>query len=153
MDHVINMLDAKTSLSKLLQALESGAETEFIIEEALAWAADLPDSQERARVLSTAAKQWARQQPLAASEWLSERRGTSEYDLSARCVAWSVVGLDPDLAFSQVGVMQSASLRRETFEQLGRFWISDQPQAAEAFLHGENPLPADIRASLLSHFQ
>ena len=31
MSHVINMLDAKTSLSKLLQALESGAESEFII--------------------------------------------------------------------------------------------------------------------------
>ena len=31
MNHVINMLDAKTSLSKLVQALESGAETEFII--------------------------------------------------------------------------------------------------------------------------
>ena len=31
MAHVINMLDAKTSLSKLVQALESGTETEFII--------------------------------------------------------------------------------------------------------------------------
>jgi antitoxin (DNA-binding transcriptional repressor) of toxin-antitoxin stability system len=31
MNHVINMLDAKTSLSKLVQALENGAETEFII--------------------------------------------------------------------------------------------------------------------------
>ncbi|MEO7854128.1 MAG: prevent-host-death protein [Rubrivivax sp.] len=31
MNPVINMLDAKTSLSKLVQALESGAETEFII--------------------------------------------------------------------------------------------------------------------------
>lgn len=31
MSLVINMLDAKTSLSKLVQALESGAETEFII--------------------------------------------------------------------------------------------------------------------------
>jgi antitoxin (DNA-binding transcriptional repressor) of toxin-antitoxin stability system len=31
MSHVINMLDAKTSLSKLVQALESGAETEFVI--------------------------------------------------------------------------------------------------------------------------
>jgi antitoxin (DNA-binding transcriptional repressor) of toxin-antitoxin stability system len=31
MTHVINMLDAKTSLSKLVQALESGTETEFII--------------------------------------------------------------------------------------------------------------------------
>ena len=30
-NRVINMLDAKTSLSKLVQALESGAETEFII--------------------------------------------------------------------------------------------------------------------------
>ena len=31
MSRVINMLDAKTSLSKLVQALESGAESEFII--------------------------------------------------------------------------------------------------------------------------
>ncbi|HYN61741.1 MAG TPA: prevent-host-death protein [Rubrivivax sp.] len=31
MKQVINMLDAKTSLSKLVQALESGAESEFII--------------------------------------------------------------------------------------------------------------------------
>jgi antitoxin (DNA-binding transcriptional repressor) of toxin-antitoxin stability system len=31
MAHLINMLDAKTSLSKLVQALESGAESEFII--------------------------------------------------------------------------------------------------------------------------
>jgi antitoxin (DNA-binding transcriptional repressor) of toxin-antitoxin stability system len=31
MNHVINMLDAKTSLSKLVQALENGTESEFII--------------------------------------------------------------------------------------------------------------------------
>jgi antitoxin (DNA-binding transcriptional repressor) of toxin-antitoxin stability system len=31
MSQVINMLDAKTSLSKLVQALESGTESEFII--------------------------------------------------------------------------------------------------------------------------
>lgn len=31
MSRVINMRDAKTSLSKLVQALESGAESEFII--------------------------------------------------------------------------------------------------------------------------
>jgi antitoxin (DNA-binding transcriptional repressor) of toxin-antitoxin stability system len=31
MSHVVNMLDAKTSLPKLVQALESGAEAEFII--------------------------------------------------------------------------------------------------------------------------
>lgn len=31
MSHVVNMLQAKTSLSKLVQALESGAETEIII--------------------------------------------------------------------------------------------------------------------------
>lgn len=31
MSRVINMLDAKSSLSKLVQALESGAESEFII--------------------------------------------------------------------------------------------------------------------------
>ena len=30
MSQVINMLDAKTSLSKLVQALESGTESEFI---------------------------------------------------------------------------------------------------------------------------
>jgi len=31
MNQIINMLDAKTSLSKLVQALENGTETEFII--------------------------------------------------------------------------------------------------------------------------
>ena len=31
MSQVVNMLDAKTSLSKLVQALESGDETEFVI--------------------------------------------------------------------------------------------------------------------------
>lgn len=31
MNPIINMLDAKTSLSKLVQALESGAASEFII--------------------------------------------------------------------------------------------------------------------------
>ena len=31
MSRVINMLDAKTTLSKLVQALEGGAESEFII--------------------------------------------------------------------------------------------------------------------------
>ena len=31
MNTIVNMLDAKTSLSKLVQALESGAETEFVI--------------------------------------------------------------------------------------------------------------------------
>jgi antitoxin (DNA-binding transcriptional repressor) of toxin-antitoxin stability system len=31
MSQVVNMLDAKTSLSKLVQALESGVETEYVI--------------------------------------------------------------------------------------------------------------------------
>ncbi|MDB4265195.1 hypothetical protein N9891_00440 [bacterium] len=118
-------------------------------QEALAWAAEL----QQPRVLAVVAKQWARQQPLEASEWLEGQRGALGYDLSARSVAWSVVGLDPDLAFSQVAQMQSEGLRRETSEQLGRFWISDQPQVAKAFLSADQSLPADIRKSLLSHFK
>ncbi len=118
-------------------------------EGALAWASEL----QQPRVLAAAAKQWARQEPLAASEWLEGQWGSPAYDLSARSVAWSVVGLDPDLAFSQVARIQSEGLRRETSEQLGRFWISDQPQVARAFLRADTSMPADIRESLLSHFK
>ena len=117
--------------------------------EALAWASDL----EQPRVLAAVAKQWSRQEPLAASEWLEGQRGSQGYDLSARSVAWAVVGLDPDLAFSQVAQMKSEGLRRETSEQLGRFWISDQPQVAEAFLRRDTSIPADIRESLLSVYK
>ena len=118
-------------------------------EEALAWAEKIPIPD----VTATVAKQWARQEPLKASTWLATRRGTPEYDLSARAVAWSVVGLDAHLAFSQVEAIQSEGLRLETFEQMGRFWISDQPTQARAFLEGDNPLPPDLREALLSHFE
>ena len=84
---------------------------------------------------------------------MSSRQATPEYDLSAQAVAWSVVGVDPQLAFSQVAEMRSEGLKLETFEQMGRFWLSDQPARARAFLEGENPLPAELREALLSHFE
>ena len=117
--------------------------------EALAWAEEIPSP----NVTATAAKHWARQQPLEASAWLATRRDTPAYDLSARAVAWSVVGIDPQLAFSQVAGMKSKELRLETFEQMGRFWISDQPVQARQFLEGDNPLPPELREALLSHFE
>ena len=116
---------------------------------ALAWAEEQADP----KVIGVVAKHWARQEPLEASSWLAGRHKSPGYDLSARAVAWSVVGLDPKQAFSQVAAMQSDELRLETFEQLGRFWISDQPEQARAFLEQENPLPVDLRDALLSHFE
>jgi len=118
-------------------------------EEAMEWAQGLAQPQAIGRV----AKHWARQEPVKASDWLARREGTPEYDVSARAVAWSVVGIDAERAFSQVAEMRSQSLRLETFEQMGRFWLSDQPKVARAFLEGENPLPPKLRAALLSHFE
>lgn len=116
---------------------------------ALQWAGEVSDP----RVTGIVAKYWARQEPLEASAWLETRKGGAGYDLSARAVAWSVVGMDPQRAFLQISGMQSEGLRRETFEQVGRFWISDQPQAARAYLENDNLFPADIREDLLSHFR
>ena len=102
---------------------------------ALAWAAE----QASPEVVGVVAKHWARQEPLEASRWLEARQDSPEYDLSARAVAWSVVGIDPEKAFSQVAAMKSEPLRLETFEQLGRFWISDQPMQARGVFKTREP--------------
>lgn len=117
--------------------------------EALGWAEKISNP----NVTAIVAKQWARQQPLEASAWLATRRDDPVYDLSARAVAWSVVGIDPQLAFSQVAGMKSKELRLETFEQMGRFWVSDQPVQARQYLEGDNPLPLELREALLLHFK
>lgn len=152
------MLNAARGLAKTLADPQERSTWQSSIAER--WAAREPktalqwaEEHTNPEVIGVVAKHWARQEPLKASTWLDTQRGSPIYDLSARAVAWSVVGLDPNQAFSQVEAMQSEGLRLETFEQLGRFWISDQPVQARAFLEQENPLPVELRDALLSHFK
>jgi hypothetical protein len=117
--------------------------------EALTWAEKLGEP----RLIGVVAKQWARREPEQASAWLEKKRGAREYDLAARSVAWSMVGVDAERAFDQVAAMKGVSLREETFEQLGRFWIGDDSRKARQFLENENPLPEKLREELLLHFR
>lgn len=117
--------------------------------EALAWAEESGEP----RMIGVVAKQWARREPEKASDWLKKKSGAREYDLAARSVAWSMVGVDAARAFDQVAAMKGVSLREETFEQLGRFWIGDDPKKARQFLENENPLPEKLREELLLHFR
>lgn len=122
-------------------------------EAALKWAATLTDPETQSRALGEVSTRWARIDPLAASAWLAENRGQPTTDLAARAIAWSTVGIDPDLAFSQVADITYAPLREETFEQIGRFWLSQQPQTAKQFLQQESALPVNIRETLLKSFE
>lgn len=122
-------------------------------EAALEWATTLSDPETQSRALGEVGARWARIDPIAASAWLAENSGQQTTDLAARRIAWSTVGIDPDLAFSQVAEITYATLREETFEQVGRFWLSRQPQTAKQFLERESDLPEDIRENLLRSFE
>lgn len=120
---------------------------------AAGWAAAIDDPAIRRRALGEVATRWARIDPPAAANWLAAHAGRLDYDLAARAVAWSTVGLDPEAAFKQVATITSESLRDETFEQLGRIWITRQPQIARNFLQSDCPIPPAVRARLLEHFE
>lgn len=122
-------------------------------EGAVEWAGSLKDVAARSRAYGEIATRWARSEPLAAGRWLEQHNGRSDHDLAARAVAWSTVGIDPGTAFEQVAGITAGALRDETFEQLGRLWLSEQPQLARKFLVGENPIPPEIRERLLDSFE
>ncbi|MGD7652928.1 MAG: hypothetical protein ACQCXQ_06915 [Verrucomicrobiales bacterium] len=117
------------------------------------WAAGLQDPATRTTAFGEIGTRWARIDPLAAGDWLSARAGQPETDLAARSISWSTVGIDPDRAFSQVAAITRAGLRDETFEQVGRFWLSRDPQAAKRFLERESNMPPSIREKLLQSFE
>lgn len=120
---------------------------------AAAWAEKLPSPTAQVSALGQVAARWGRIDPLAASAWLSHSAGEPKMDLAARAVSWSVVGLDPTTAFQQVTSIQSVGLREETFEQVGRFWLSREPVEAKVFLENDTLLPPAIRQSLLQSFR
>ena len=121
--------------------------------EAAAWVDGLASAPIRSDAYGEIGTRWARRDPLAAADWLGEQDGNAEYDLAARGVAWSTVGVVPDKAFEQVASITHAGLREETYEQVGRMWISQQPQRAKSYLEGENPMPERIRDRLLEVFE
>lgn len=120
---------------------------------ASAWVAGLDDSQTRKSAYGEVGARWARIDPIAASEWLETHRAEPEYDLAARGVAWTTVGIDPHAAFAQVAAITFSPLREETYEQVGRFWIARQPEAAKQFLVEENVLPDAVRIKLLEIYE
>lgn len=120
---------------------------------AASWADDLDDTEARSLAYGEIATRWARVDPLAAGGWLAERSGRPDVDLAARAVAWSTVGIDPGKAFGQVAGITHEPLRNQSFEQLGRVWMSDQPLAAKAFFESDSPIPPDIRKLLLQSFE
>ena len=117
------------------------------------WVSSLDDTVTRSRAYGAVAIRWARVDPLGASRWLGRYADRPEYDFACRAVAWSTVGIDPDIAFKQVAAITSVPLRDETFEQVGRIWLSEQPQEARLFLEGESSIPPAIRERLLDSFE
>lgn len=120
---------------------------------AVEWAEGLEDTATRSRALGEIATRWARTDPLAAGRWIERNADRVDHDMAARAVAWSTVAIDPDTAFAQVAGITHAPLRDETFEQLGRLWLSEQPQRAKRFFEGESPIPPPIRERLLDSFE
>lgn len=120
---------------------------------AVGWIDGMTDSSTQGIAYGEIASRWARSEPLAAQAWLSDHRAEPTYDLATRGVAWSTVGLDHQRAFSQVAEITSAPLREETFEQLGRVWLSEQPMAAKRYLEKQGPIPREIRENLLDSFE
>lgn len=121
-------------------------------EGALEWVNGLSDAVRR-NALGEVATRWARDKPYEAAAWIAEAGPLRERDLANRAISWSLVGIDPEAAFSQIATITNPLLREETFEQVGRLWLSSDPQQAYAYLQKESPLPPDIRATLLQSFQ
>ncbi len=117
------------------------------------WASGLNEPETRSKAYGEIGTRWARIDPLAASEWLTNHQGQPEMDLAARAIAWSTVGIDPDTAFSQVAAITHEALRDETFEQIGRFWLSRETLTAKQYLEKDSPIPPAIRESLLDSFE
>ncbi|WP_411847302.1 hypothetical protein AAFN60_07960 [Roseibacillus persicicus] len=119
---------------------------------ALEWAGELSD-EIRPRALAEVATRWARDSPNEAADWLKQTGPASERDLSNRAISWSLVGLDPEAAFTQIASITNPLLRDETFEQVGRLWLSSTPQQAYQYLQNESPLPSEVRELLLQSYR
>lgn len=120
---------------------------------AAAWAGELPERAVRTRALGEAGTRWARLDPTTASDWLESHAGKPDFDLAARSVAWTTVGLTPERAMDQVAGITNPQLRHESFEQILRFWTAEQPDAALALLEEDERIPSDIKRQILTWFE
>jgi hypothetical protein len=122
-------------------------------EAASRWVSGLEDRQGRMLAYGEIGARWGRADPIAAGAWIKENSGGGEFDFATRAVAWATVGIDPNKAFSLVAGIGSNELRDETFEQVGRVWMSFQPERAQQYFASESPIPLDLRERLLESYE
>ena len=63
------------------------------------------------------------------------------------------IGMGGTGSFEQIAGITAAPLRDETFEQVGRLLISQQPESARRILESDARIPPAIRAKLLESFE
>ena len=136
---------------KALTALASKW-AQYNIDEALQWVSQIEHPFTRAKAHGTLATQWSRQDPYAVSQWLSQKNGPT-YDYARRSLAGSLIAHDPTTALSQIARITNPQLQNLTFEQLGRIWLSRDPQGFRATMETETLMPPEIRQSLLQNFE
>ncbi|MDP0492392.1 MAG: hypothetical protein Q7Q71_15195 [Verrucomicrobiota bacterium JB023] len=152
--------EASRRIEKLADASEqTGAATTLAThwahhdaEQALRWASELKSPGLRAKAIGAAALGWSREAPFAASRWLDDKTSPA-YDYAQRAVASTIIAAQPEEALAQIARITNHSLREESFEQLGRIWLSKNPQGFLAVINRDSNMPAAIRDKLLQHFR
>lgn len=117
-------------------------------EQALAWADTLPDK-EKAFASTSVMKEWAAQDPLAASQWLQAMPPGDCRDGGVVGLAVSLAVAEPDSAFVWIQTMENAEARELVYGAVLRPWAQSDPAAARQSIEDariSNEMKARLRA-------
>lgn len=102
-------------------------------EEAVRWLADLP-RETQSRAIHQSMERWAREDPVAAGNFLRDMDPSDSRDAAVRSYANEVDGTDPGMAAEWAGSIANEEIRSEALNGVARSWIRKNPEEARAWL-------------------
>lgn len=85
--------------------------------------------------------------------WLEGQSASTQYDYALRGAAGTLINREPERVLAQISRIVNPLIKEQTFEQVGRIWLSSDPQGFLAAMQKENPIPDEIRTNLLQSFR
>jgi hypothetical protein len=84
-----------------------------------------------------------KEDPAAASEWLSTYDGNPEFDETIRTLVWGTMNKTPELGADWIMRLSSENDQTRTFHRVLRGWINQDPAGAMDYIRN-NPVPESI---------
>ena len=102
-------------------------------EEAVRWLVDLP-SQSQSRAMHQSMERWAREDAVAAGNFLRQMDPSDSRDAAVRSYANEVDSSDPSMAAEWAGSIANEEMRSQALNGVARSWIRKNPEEARSWL-------------------